>query len=241
MINRLEKIDYKIPGVSVEKISGLSLVVTEEHHHVFPFWNSSKIKGATLIHVDSHSDLADDKVPSLNVAFEEYYKNLQVGTFICPAVHYGFIKELFWINPTNILKETHIQYLEKDRLVTEIDGFGDIKWKNSPENYPGYIKTGKIGNCITLKELIKKLNNPWILDVDLDAFATISYLLGIYNPVSFEAGWKEKVDKTLKLLKKLPRPDLITITRSQGERPFISPDVVDVVQKRFLEKLGRLY
>lgn len=257
MINRLEKVTSIIPESNVENISGIPLVITEQHQQVFPFWDHSEIKNVTLVHIDSHSDLAD-KSPVYNKAFDfKYHKKLEVGNFICPAVHYGLIKDMFWISPfCSEDKDIYIQYLNQNSLETK-RGIIHLWWKNSEfseKSRGGGIcldnDAYKMGESINSKQFKKQLSNngTFILDIDLDAFAKKfqGQRMLVELAEAFGGGvegWEDRIKRTINLLKKIPKPKLITLTRSQGDyyTTYVPSYLVDKVQDKTIEELKKLY
>lgn len=241
-----------LPG-KLGEIKGISFAITEKHNEVFPYWSESKLKNVSLIHIDSHSDLADQEVPINFFDNKDYYTKLDVGGFICPAVHYGIIKDMLWISPFQIGNEIYIQYLNKELLETKTKFF-NIKWKKLSENVNGTgissnIEDGGFGESLKPKQLREfQRDNQYILDIDLDAFAkeiigppTQVEIIKSLCPGIGITGWEERITKTEKLLKMLPKPDLITLTRSQGRPNFVPSDMVDKVQEKTTYMLNRLY
>ena len=82
----------------LESILSIPLAIVEEHNQVFPYWMDSEKKNITLLHIDSHDDLADG-CRAFFTPIEEYTESLTIGGFICPTVNCGLIKDLFWLQP----------------------------------------------------------------------------------------------------------------------------------------------
>ncbi|GAH54159.1 unnamed protein product, partial [marine sediment metagenome] len=223
MIDKLEKVTSKIEDASVREISGIPLIITEEHQQVFPFWDYSDVRDATLIHVDSHPDLADEAPTSLNIFGSnlslKYHKKLHVGNFICPAVHYGFIHDIFWISPFckgSEHDDLYIQHIDKDSLKTK-NGVHYIKWKDiefseksrksgASFDVEGYRKGASLSTN-RLKKILTN-NNSFILDIDLDAFAKEFYgprayieIFKALNPGAGIDGWEKGLNKLLNFLR----------------------------------------
>lgn len=241
-----------------EFIGKIPLAITNEHHHVFPYWCESGLRNVSLIHVDSHSDLADVNVPILPSVFDseslaDYLKKLEIGSFICPTVHSGLIKDIFWINPFQRGTEIYIQYLGENLLETE-NTFSQIKWKTLDKKVNGSgftsnIEEVKLGECVELNQLKRfQRDCPYILDVDLDAFAKeiegnslIIQMIQALNPDYGVTDWEKRINKTQKLLRLFPTPSLITLTRSQGKFTYVPPYIVDRVQNETIKQLKRIY
>lgn len=263
MIGKLEQVTSKIEDVGVREISGIPLIITEEHQQVFPFWDYSDVRGATLVHVDSHSDLAD-KAPSHLNPFSpnlplKYHEKLHVGNFICPAVHYGFIRNIYWISPFckgSEYDDLYIQHIDKDSLKTR-NSIRYIKWKDiefsekSRESGSSFDDVGyRLGASLKINKLKERLNNndSFILDIDLDAFAKEIYghptymeMFKALNPGVGINGWERRIKQTIKLLRGISRPELITMTRSQGSQPYVPGNLVDRVQGMVLKELEKLF
>ena len=100
----LEDLSIMPKGTKLIKVGGIHTAITEEHNEVFYFWQMSHMKSATLLHVDAHHDM--DGVVSIigdgllhDPSNINYFKSLYVGNFICPAVHYGIVSDVYWLNP----------------------------------------------------------------------------------------------------------------------------------------------
>jgi len=234
----------------LEYIADIPLAIVEEHHQVFPYWVTSGKKNMTLLHIDRHDDLAEG-CQNFFTPIEEYVKFLHIGNFICPAVNYGIIKELFWLNPFNSKREIkgyeefdsrYIQYLTKENLITRKNSSGYLKWEDQ-ERFTN--EKLNFGESITPRELITKFRKEipsWILDIDLDAFASINYSFGRDDSVIIQSKWEKRVQETIKFLKKMKtKPNLITISRSQGELAYVPEEIVDTIQKRVINDLNMLY
>ncbi|MEK6833343.1 MAG: UPF0489 family protein [Nanoarchaeota archaeon] len=262
----------KIPGREL-KISDIPTVITEAHYEVFPFWQKSKIKGASLVHIDSHCDTADFVRP---YSFErirnlplDYYKKLKIDNFICPAVHYGIINELFWVSPIKneieLHKKDYINYYG-DKTFNGKENIKDFKTEEKIIPFPNYYPSKKYIHWIggiggekrtlsnglpILQEEIYFDSRPIILDIDLDAFAcnvintkaTVqsSYFLELCW-MEFPGSWEQRVyDTEENILKKMPKPRIISITRSQKPVQYVPKDKVDSVEKRVIFGLEKIF
>lgn len=247
---------YRLPG-ETRLIGEIPIAITEEHQQVFPYWQTSGLENITLIHIDTHDDLSDQDIPNSRLN-NDYYKKLGIGNFICPAFHYKIINDMFWISPftKNHEKFAYIQYL--DQSITKTKQIKNkIKWADTnfnPNSESFYEKEGKLGKVLTIKEFEKHFKNDnnngrsYILDIDLDAFAKEIYghrdiveTIKALNPGIGIEGWRKRMKETKNLLKKIPKPHLITITRSQGEKPYVPSHLVDEIQEKTINFLKRLY
>lgn len=227
-----------------KKIAEIPVIITQEHNQVFYYWHKSGIKNATLLHVDGHSDMGDSadfqKEPK-----RDYYRELTIENFICPAVHYGIVSKVYWVNPHASEREKLHYFGSKKatnletRLMTVIEE-NCIMWYADDIFDRFYLSKG-------IEEIHNSkisLTKKFILDIDLDAFCTHKkpfdtpkYYRGFKN-------WKKRVDETMELLDGLKTPDLITITRSVSSLAsytFVPLDKVDSVQMYTLEKLREVY
>lgn len=249
-----------IYGHKIEDLNGIPLIITEEHNHVFPFWQASDIRGATLIHIDSHSDLGDnvsiDNPFKMNQQLSlDYYKKMHIGQFILPAVYYGMIKDMVWISPFQKENDLYLQYIDQDRIKTKFNFLGKICWNKEfeREELGGATILGdsdkmKYGLFLKPKDLKKLPQADYILDIDLDAFAkkfygqsTMIEILYALQPLIGVEGWEQRIKETFCLLESLPRPNLITVTRSQGETPYVPKDILEKVQAETLMALRKAY
>lgn len=89
----------------------IPMFIIEEHHEAFIVWNYAIQQGLipptgnTLFHVDEHSDMG---TPQLNTSIHELngninairnftYKELNIASFIMPAVYKGIFTQVYWI------------------------------------------------------------------------------------------------------------------------------------------------
>lgn len=200
-------------------------------------------------------------------------KYVEIDNFICPAVHYEIVSSMFWLNPHSAEKKLQeVGFVDEEgkpnfgtKVVDNIDK--TIAWnynrkvKIEWENYHR-LSSGKYEyaegidmffNTIPSGAMKDKISpdKPYILDVDLDAFCgdrDISNVDKDYERLrkgveNYEQRIADVMD-TLNFIRR--KPDLITITRSQGDDapfygPFVPPDLVEEVQSLFLHYLGELY
>ena len=258
MADSLEELVKKkdFPG-EFSFIGKIPTALTIDHHHNFPYWYFSGIKNAILIHIDSHSDMSDEKVPyseldkKTNKLPFDYYKRLHIDNFICPAVYYGIIKESFWINPfnKNSFINKYIEYAgqrynsKKNLKMSAQIKRKEIIWGNKEK----FNFNGGYGLSIKQKKIDLSDNPSCILDIDLDAFAVINYTsLQTYYSYGRKYhcinGWERRIESTINLLKeRFPKPELITITRSTGDEPYTSILIVNSVEEKLIKDIKELY
>ena len=240
-------------------IGRIPTVVTTEHHEVLSFWKKSGIQNADLIHVDGHSDMYD-KLP-------EDLKGLQIANFICPAFHSGIVSSIYWFNPHSPWNKCKLMDFGsregengRKRLSTQLTD-RVIKWVGEDSEYVYVPKMGK-----AILPLKMKLERSFILDIDLDAFSCVQ-ARRVQNSLpnyDCENGWRERLLETERFLRRFKKPDLITLTRSQGEdstartpyrvfnsehvnlahkgyNTYVPPEKVDEVQGAVITALEDLY
>ena len=207
--------------------------VTEMHNENFRYW--MQLRNATMFRIDAHDDFSD-YVPYQEVIDGKYYRRLTIGNFNCAAVHYGIVSNIYWLNPLKKERRLLDMGSNKDSLRTFVGG-GYIKWVNG---------WGRFKDCLRIirPDQIMISENPFILDIDLDGFCCIERGYDAQNFHHPNHGWEQRVDETAELVRGLKRPDVITITRSQGEADYLQYvplGLVDDVQARTLEKLAEIY
>ena len=227
---------------------GIKTAIVDDHHEAFYWWWDSKLKDATLFHVDGHTDMWEAHVDR-KLASPEDYMQLNIANFICPAVHHGIVSPLYWMNPHST--ERRLQYFGKPRTT-----FSEREVILREQNYKygwdslDWEKIIKMeGDIIPTDMITVPSNLPLILDIDLDAFCchrneTIAFL-----PIKSEyykgaIGFEDRIDETMETLSRLPRPKLITVASSQGDgkqRCYVPPFMVDDVSRYLANNLRRLY
>lgn len=160
----------------------------EEHNEAFYYWEKSRLEGiikpnATLIHIDSHSDLGLPKFLDISLysfekikdlqkrkqAFKKFaMNNINIGNFILPAVLRKTINKIYLIFPKRIKSDVNNKKTKKN--IGSLDGKGKILTistdKKKNKFFPD-LKSFETKNT-SLKKIIEKKNI--ILDIDLDYF-----------------------------------------------------------------------
>lgn len=158
-------------------------IIMEEHHEAFLSWHYAKFKGAlakkgnSLLHVDSHLDMAqpelsislNDLTDTLEAIEKLTYKDLNIATFIVPAIYQDLIDNVYWLHPLKkckpqIKKEYVRSYKEEGKVLltgTESAWSKDALWQD--RKYFSFAS----GN---VREL-EFSESPTILDIDLDYFS----------------------------------------------------------------------
>jgi hypothetical protein len=208
--------------------------IVNDHNYVFGVWMKSKIKNAVLLHVDGHSDMYDG-CPVFPYRFvtkrriEAYTKKLNIVNFICAAVHRGIISEVYWYNPIY-----DSELLKKYELDMKISGKNEVKWTRNPE----YACADPDLKEIIPQNVTLDANTLFILDVDLDAFASFFFSQAFPERNKSNLLYPQRICRTMNLLKDLKRPDLITIARSPN---CIDPVLSGQVETEFKNAIYRLY
>lgn len=206
------------PVVEQGKIAQIPYFVVDGHRDVFGLWYLSGIKRATLLHVDEHSDSS-------------------------PYVPQTRLNEL---SRPGITKKDIFQYAQLLTNASFINsaiacGIIDTVLWIQPSTGSVHYNNKKFDIQETMS-LVTGRQNPMIIDIDLDAF---SYL----EPNSSKLRWafskkrdntEQKIQLMIATLKKLHRPDIITIARSQTPR-YVPEGEVDGVQQRVITELNGIY
>ncbi|MBU0615674.1 MAG: UPF0489 family protein [Nanoarchaeota archaeon] len=219
-------------------VGHVPIVITDEHNEVYYFWQNLALSKATLLHIDAHGDL-EGTVHENSSLSNNYYQALDINNFICPAVHYGLVDlPLYWHNPHS--GET-LQFGPdnpgagriKGTSIVDMFGHPTIQWRPNPRlssinSYPG--------------ELVDSIavGDQFILDIDLDAFSCSGHVHNMPLRYNGEYGYEERIGSTLAMLRTLPTPTLVTITRSQcGSETYVDPRYVARVEGLILAGLAR--
>jgi len=235
-----------------ETISEIPTIIVDPHNEVLPFWYLKESPPATLVHIDKHADTIDETL-SLEylekkgivdiVTYSKHFQN--PGAFISAAIFYKLIDSAYWIN----LREDKVVKLGRwhnpdiTQLVTEVNG--KLVWDVN------YLPREPPGIEITFEEMIRNFpkDKPLILDIDLDAFECIEdkdYKLrkyksrGLYTLLKKSRGISKRFEIFESLIQ-LPRPERITIARSQTPVTYTPKSKVDYLESRVLQELKRIY
>lgn len=152
------------PPVEIE-IGDIPVIIVDPHHEVLPFWYKKNSGPRRVLHVDNHSDSCAD-VPVLDFLKEQrtelniwkyVREHLNIASFLAPAIFYKLIDRVYWLDPREktILEINHNVRKEEGKI-----RFGYFDYM--PRAYP-----------VTDEAAIRKLNQGFILDIDLDAFECV--------------------------------------------------------------------
>jgi len=224
-------------------IAGIDALVVDPHNEVLPFWYSLDKTPAVVIHIDDHSDVsagsrtfdnAKKEYPYANiVTLEDYAREcLGIESFISVAMQDRRVGAVYHIAPRHDKIRSYGR-VQKNEFVcapnTTIDNSGKIRWQDG-KLLPPYDE-------IQEDELVQDINGtsyPLILDIDLDAFHL--------NQVDSEnQPYSTRMEKVRGLLKQLPKPNVITIARSQTPTTYVNPTLVHRIETDCVNMLQELY
>ena len=98
---------------------------------------------------------------------------------------------------------------------------------------------------LSLRERDIKINERFILNIDLDAFANILQdmrVISFTGNAEQSEGWENRVNSMISLLSKIPiKPVHITICRSQGTPTYVPFRLVDLIQEKVISELNDFY
>lgn len=225
------------------EIAGIEALVVDPHNEVLPFWYGLNKTHSVVIHIDDHSDMnagsrtfdnAKKEYPFADiVTLEDYARNcLGIESFISVAMHDRRVGAVYHIAPRHDRIRAYGR-TQNDNVVgtpkTIVDESGRIKWEDG-KLLPTYEE-------ISEEELVQDVSgtsHPIILDIDLDAFHL--------NQVdSTDQPYSDRLEKTRKLLEQLPKPDIITISRSQTPTTYVNPMLIHKIQTDCLSMLEEVY
>lgn len=243
------------------EIKGIETYIVDPHNEEFPFWmKKSRELGEPLIklHIDDHADscsgsLTFEKAQEKNSGLDlfNYAKqHLNIASFVSAEFYYKAIECMYWFNPRNdflyalgLINPFNGDIVEKPRV---IEDDGRIRF-GLYEPLPLFYK-------VKFEEFIKAISHHKMslgLDIDLDAFECIEdkdykkrRKVSFGTRLSYYLGSKkrnERFRKTIGLLKKTPKPQLITIIRSQTPIATTPPESVNQIECRLYDELEKVY
>ncbi|MBT4651185.1 hypothetical protein HOC13_01555 [Candidatus Woesearchaeota archaeon] len=228
----------------------MKIEIVNDHNEAVYHWAKLEQWQNTLLHIDGHNDMSHkakllgkvSPTESMDEQWSVYSDNvLKISDFICSAVHYGIVNQVYWINPQVREGRDLVRYKE---LETKED-YEMVWWKNVDKRNRSIAPY----DVLSLDGL-KEIKSPWILDIDLDAFCCDKL---VQSPSEYELMqgltdfWELRLRATLENLMGLPAPEVVTVARSQGPLEegkglvWVPPSLVDKVQEMTVERLTKLY
>jgi hypothetical protein len=91
------------PAAAVSTVRKPHVQVVADHGLAFNIWALSGVRGAVLIHLDAHADLAVPAPAGWEACADSDLWGLRFeeGSFIYPAVHYGMVDEIYYVIPSH--------------------------------------------------------------------------------------------------------------------------------------------
>jgi len=241
------------PPIFETEIAGIPTGVTKDHNQVLYFWR--QLRGATLFHVDGHSDMGWFRRHRLELTDEDI-NVCGIGDFIIPAMAHSIVDSVYWLNPHSPHRKL------QDMGATKCNRFGRVKLDVSiptmdyseyhvyitlpGSTYSDSFTSMAIGHVLSgVEGVLVPDEKPLVLDVDLDAFCCrLSVHNRPYREYDPVGGWEQRVEETLETLAVLRRPDLITITFSEGKdekSSYVPRDKAQEVYQLLSDGLRRIY
>lgn len=104
----------RVDGLAVCNVAPTTpslIALMGDHNEAYRYWRQAReedpgLRGAVLVHFDSHDDLGDDPplhplppAPGSESEFLSYVSRTPIGGFIAPAVYEGLVDEIYWVVP----------------------------------------------------------------------------------------------------------------------------------------------
>jgi hypothetical protein len=167
----------------------IPLLILEEHHEAFVAWHHAiqqgwiPEKGNTLLHVDTHSDFATPPLttalPALATRLDEIdafaNSELDIGSFIVPAVAQGMFRRVLWLYPRGPNGERRsadsymcVRFAGPQRPLLQTSYRREVDWT---EFFRQDCRHAKVAQ-FTLDDGVElRGDGPFVLDIDLDYFS----------------------------------------------------------------------
>jgi hypothetical protein len=164
---------------------GIPLILLEEHHEAFYAWNYAlemgwlARSGNTLLHADAHADMMLprlrrplESISSLADCANFIYNELDISTFIWPAIYNRLFSRLLWLKYSHRLSTggwQSITMYSKNRARTEFCLTSAL-----PQNLPD-PNAVTVDYCPVTTHDVLATDQPIVLDIDLDYFCSNDY------------------------------------------------------------------
>lgn len=178
----------------MERRTQIPLVTIEEHHEAFCIWQNAiwrgwiQPRGNALLHVDEHSDLSLPILRTLPRRFGSAaevatfaYRELAIGTFIWPAVFAGIFDQMIWLRPAARTADPVRFASPCVRRWTDHEVELVAGWHRGAKrpSLPDGVTSIEI--IAPASEDIVDINRPFVLDIDLDYFASHRHAQGCFE------------------------------------------------------------
>jgi len=163
--------------------AAVEIVICGSHHRVLPAWLAAwragafGEEGATVVHFDAHPDLAPPRaVPDIAKPLAD----VDIASFQLAAAWWGLARHFVWVRP---VWADQIPDGARTFLVGEAQG-GGLRTSDESDYYvldAGWARRDALGRPVRVDVAVVPLDRaaegldvegPWILDIDLDGFAT---------------------------------------------------------------------
>jgi hypothetical protein len=225
-------------------IANIPAAIVVDHHEVMYYWQRS-LSHATVLHVDAHPDMQDHAPQRSMFHRAHYYKQLRIESFLCPALHYDIAAELYWFHPFST--ERRLQYVgHRDRELRTSVRESMVKPRTSPHviRWKDTVRRSNIvqGEGTVLEQIAFDTPN-WVLDIDLDGFCCHKpeTMWHVQDKIETVRNYQQRIAELGEILTHLPRPQLITISRSVGQYSYVPAHLVDTVQEKTVFLLRNKY
>jgi len=219
-----------LPGITR---STNQVFLIENHSTAFNIWHSRNIKGATLVHVDTHDDcryIPPQKLMVLNKLaagrnYDEVFKQsdmefsfryqlkedkflFDLGNFIYPCILDGTVSRLYWVIPDKTLSDT-----DRIQLKTHIQQalkLPTVRFIEDTERLFSF----SFSNCvvtITLLDSLPTIIPGALLDIDTDFFVFPKFLSDSHTRGNLQ--WDLPTVCAF-FSRRIPNPSVITISSS---------------------------
>lgn len=219
------------PGASlVGEMPARDVVLVEHHSEALPAWRRAGVRDRIALHLDGHADF--DWLPDTAIARfagetpgglaalahhplaldGETHRRYGIWNFLYPAARLGLVREIVWVVPDG----TFAHRADPERLVRELL-FAKVHGMTLEEagawTFEERRARGRaIGVPILVTELadLPRIDEPVLLDIDLDYFTTASATTQEVVPVP----WTTPTEVVAALRAKGIRTDLATVSYS---------------------------
>ncbi len=220
-------------------LGGIPTFVFDPHNEALLFWHQYAKRPSVLLHIDDHPDRAITdsfsyvkETTKIETFLEYAMRYVHRGSFIMPAFHEGIINVMYSFSPYRPNQGDSNGRILNGEVVpamTKVIERGNIVFE--PDS-PFFTK-------LTLNDIIKDFSSikylDYILDIDLDAF------MGIHDSRRERKRYVKRIEQISYLLHRIPRPQLITIARSQNPDSFVPREFVDTLEAAVLDMVNGVF